>query len=145
VSGDREGKVYLAHYSTGEIGGLLGVHADSVESIAMSSEMSLCVSGAIDPNLHIYDIGSMELRSKVTPQEYGGYSKVGFSKLNPHVLYAGSTLGDLHMIDSRDGSVVKTFKGHAASITDFVEVPERQWIVTSGEDRQCLVFDLNKH
>jgi hypothetical protein len=42
----------------------------------------------------------------------------------------------------RDGKLVKTFKGHAAPINDFIEVKPLEIVVTAGDDRQCLVFDL---
>jgi len=48
------------------------------------------------------------------------------------------------MIDVRDGSVIKCFKGHAAPINDFVEVKFLELVVTAGEDNQCLVFDLHE-
>lgn len=48
------------------------------------------------------------------------------------------------MIDVRDGKVVKTFKGHASAINSFTEVVPRQLIVTAGDDRSCLVFDLKQ-
>ena len=38
--------------------------------------------------------------------------------------------------------MVKTYKGHAAPINDFVEVKELEIVVTAGDDRQCLVFDM---
>ena len=57
-------------------------------------------------------------------------------------MYAASTLGDLSLIDVRDGQVVRKFKGHAAPINDFVEVKELEIVATAGDDRQCLVFDV---
>ncbi len=67
ISGDLSGKLYYSHYQTGEIGGLLGDHADSVEAIAFSRHQPLCVSGGIDSNLNIYDLTRTELRSKIQP------------------------------------------------------------------------------
>ena len=54
--------------------------------------------------------------------------------MRPHVLLAASTLGDFFMIDVRDGSNIKTFKGHAAAINDFIEVKYLELVVTAGED-----------
>lgn len=56
------------------------------------------------------------------------------------MLYAASTMGDMFVVDVRSGEVVKGFKGHAATINFFVEVKQREWIVTAGDDNQCNVF-----
>ena len=64
-----------------------------------------------------------------------------------NVLIAASTLGDVSLIDPRNGAVLKTIKGHCASINDIKEVvgcleDENQvMLVTAGDDNQCLVFD----
>lgn len=36
ISGDLEGGVFYSNYITGQIGGILAVHTESVESIAIS-------------------------------------------------------------------------------------------------------------
>ena len=82
------------------------------------------------------------MRSKIQPVEYGGYTKIQFSVLHPHLLYAAGTFGDFNVIDVRNGQLVRTFKGHAAAINDFTEVSPLEIIVTAGDDRQCLVFDI---
>ena len=81
VSGDLSGKVFFSHYQTGEIIGLIGSHADSVESIAFNRQLPICVSAGIDVNINIYDLNKAELRQKVQPCEYGGYTKIAFSQL----------------------------------------------------------------
>jgi WD40 repeat protein len=95
ISGDLSGKVYYSHFQTSEVGGLIGDHADSVETIAFSKIYPVVVSAGIDTNINIYDLTKTELRSKIQPSEYGAYSKVMFSQNNPSILYAASTLGDL--------------------------------------------------
>ena len=93
ISGDRQGKVFYSHYQTGEVGGMIGEHLDSVESIAFSRTLPLCVSAAIDTHINIYDINTTQLRNKIQPNEYGGFTKVQFSAKQPYLLYAASTLG----------------------------------------------------
>jgi WD40 repeat protein len=112
ISGDYDGKVFYSHYLTGEIGGKLGTHVDSVESIDINKHFPIAASAGIDRNIYIYDLTKNELRLKITPNEYGGYTKILFSSLYTHILYASSTLGDFYLLDSRDGTIVKHFKGH---------------------------------
>lgn len=102
----------------------------------------MAASAGIDTQINIYDLQKLELKSRIAPSEYGAYTKVEFSNTHPHLLYAASTLGDFNVIDVRNGSVVKVFKGHQGAINDFKEIKERNIIVTAGDDRQCLVFDL---
>ena len=66
-----------------------------------------------------------------------------FSKMEERYneLYASSTLGDVHVIDVRDCSLIQTFKGHSMPINDFILVQE--FIVTAGDDKKCNVYDLN--
>lgn len=83
-----------------------------------------------------------ELRSKIEPCEYGGYSKILFSETNPHILLAASTLGDFHCIDVRNGTTIKTLRGNTGPINDFIEVSPLEIVVTAGEDRECRIFDI---
>jgi WD40 repeat protein len=142
ISGDLQGKVYFSHYQTGEVGSLIGDHTDSVETIAFSKSHPICVSAGIDTHINIYDLTRTELRNKIEPTEYGGYSKVQFSQNHHHILFAANTLGDFHAIDVRDGKVVKTYRGNTGPINDFVEVKPLEIVVTAGEDRECRVFDI---
>lgn len=117
-----QGKVYYSHYQTGEVGGLIGDHTDSVEAIAFSKTLPVCVSAGIDTKLNIYDLTKTELRAKIEPSEYGGYSRIKFMDNHPHLLLAASTLGDLLVIDVRDGKTARTFRGNTGPINDICEV-----------------------
>lgn len=57
-----------------------------------------------------------------------------FSLIDPQLFIAASTLGELYLIDPRSAEVVRTFKGHAAPINDFIEVEKTGCIVTAGDD-----------
>ena len=83
-------------------------------------------------------------RLTVQVGQYGGFTKLLFSKVNTNCLIAASTLGDISVIDPRNGAILKTFKGHFASINDIKEVTLEDgthMLVTAGDDNHCLVFD----
>ena len=152
LTGGADGSVFGAHYQTGEISGIIGQHTDSVESVALSEDLQMGVSAGIDKQILIYDLKGLTVRHRVVPSEYGGFTKVMFSTIKLRVrqegeqsilLYAASTLGDFYLIDVRSGEVIKTYKGHAAPINEFIEVRQRKWIVTAGDDNQCNIFQLN--
>ena len=74
--------------------------------------------------------------------EYGGFTKVLFSELDPFIFYASSSLGNVNVLDVRNGEILRVYKGHAASINDFIEVKEHKVVVTAGDDFVCNVYDL---
>ena len=48
------------------------------------------------------------------------------------------------VIDVRSGNILKTYKGHAAPINDFIEVPHHKIAVTAGDDFICNVYNLDE-
>jgi WD40 repeat protein len=128
---------------TGEINGVIGQHSDSCESIAISSTQPIACSAGIDSKIHVYDLTNFTRRLTVTVGEFGGFTKLIFSQYNNNCLIAASTLGDISLIDPRDGSITKTIKGHVASVNDIKEVKLHDgtlMLATAGDDHQCLVF-----
>lgn len=146
ISGDLDGQVFYSNYITGEIGGKLGEHAGSVESFAFckAPNSHFAVSCGIDSKINIYNVKDLKLRQTVTYQATGGFTKVLFSLVDPNMLYASSTNGDIIIVDVRNGTICRTYKGHAAPINDFVEVPEHKLLVTVGDDFVCNVYDLSE-
>ena len=67
-----------------------------------------------------------------------------FSHIDPFFFFASSTLGFVHMIDTRNGVIMRTYRGHAAPINSFLEVKEHNLLVTAGDDFVCNVYDLSK-
>lgn len=145
-SGDLAGGVFSSNYQTGEVGEMLGSHNESVESIefCQNPKQPYCVSVGMDQFINIYNTKDLKLRQKVTASEYGGFTKVKFSEIDDSMFYASSTRGDVVIIDVRNGMKLRTYKGHAAPINDFVEVLEHRLLVTAGDDFVCNVYDLSK-
>ena len=59
------------------------------------------------------------------------------------MLIAASTLGTISLVDPRNGAVLKTIKGHMASVNDIKELcleDGTQVLATAGDDNSCLVF-----
>jgi len=144
VSGDLDGVVCYSNYQTGETGGTLGKHDDSVECIAFCKSAPCCVSVGMNPVINIYNLKDSKLRQQVKFGDFGGFNKVVFSELDPNLFYVSSTLGHVTIIDVRNGDVQRTYRGHAAPINDFLEVKEHKLLVTAGDDFVCNVYDLTK-
>lgn len=64
VSGDLNGLVCVSNYNTGEVGGVLGQHTDSVEGIAFCLHPSApyCVTCGMDSEIHVYNMKENGLR-----------------------------------------------------------------------------------
>ena len=60
------------------------------------------------------------------------------------MFYASSTLGNVVIIDARNGQLLRTYKGHAAPINDMLENKYHKLLVTAGDDFTCNVYDLSK-
>ena len=92
----------------------------------------------------MYDLTNFTQRLTVTVGQFGGFTKLFWSTLHANCLVAASTLGDVSIIDPRNGQVAKTMKGHCAAINDIKELKMEDgttMLVTAGDDNQCLVFD----
>ena len=136
----------VSSYLTGEVGGILGKHTDSVESIAFCLHPSTpyCVTCGMDSAINVYNMQENSLRQAIQAADYGVFSKVLFSEIDPFFFFASSTLGFVQMIDARNGTIMRTYRGHAAQVNDFVEVKEHNLLVTAGDDFVCNIYDLGK-
>ena len=121
LSGDEDGRVFASQYMTGEINGVIGTHADSCESIAISRTQPIACSAGIDSKINVYDMTNFTLRLTVKIGDFGGFTRLFWSKFDTNCLVAASTLGDVSIVDPRNGAVVKTLKGHVASVNDIKE------------------------
>ena len=67
VSGDLGGRVCYSNLNTGEIGGILGSHDDSVESIEICKDVNApyAVSCGMDPKIKIYSLKDFKMRSEL--------------------------------------------------------------------------------
>ena len=117
-----------------------------MESIAFckNDEAPFCVSCAIDSNINIYNIKENKIRQQVTATNSGGFTKLQFSEIDPNMFFASTTTGDMVILDVRNGAKLRTYRGHAAPINDFIEVVQHKVIVTAGDDFVCNVYDLTK-
>lgn len=137
LSGDEDGRVFASQYMTGEINGVIGTHTDSVESIAISQTQPIACSAGIDSKIHVYDLTNFTKRLTVQVGQFGGFTKLLFSTFNTNVLIAASTLGDVSLVDPRNGEVLKTIKGHIASVNDIKEFKLEDgslMLATAGDD-----------
>lgn len=144
VSGDRDGLVFISSYKTGETVGPICQHKEDVEVIAVNSN-NLVATGGIDGVVHIIDTGKQVIKIQFAIKDEGddgGVTRLLFSSLYEEFLYVGSTSGKIYKYDIRDGQCKHTYKGHTDAVMEMVENRAHNVLVTAGDDKQCLVFDM---
>mmetsp|Transcript_2705 Transcript_2705/g.4593 ORF Transcript_2705/g.4593 Transcript_2705/m.4593 type:complete len:114 (+) Transcript_2705:1172-1513(+) len=98
----------------------------------------------MDTQIKIYNLKEFKARQEIKGADYGGFSKLLFSELDPNIFYASSTLGNVLMVDVRNAQILRTYHGHAAPINDMIEAPQHKILITAGDDFVCNVYDLTK-
>ena len=66
------------------------------------------------------------------------------SSIDPAYFYIGTTIGDLLAMDIRSGETVKSFRGHKAPVMDIVEDANRKRVISAGDDKALMIFDILK-
>lgn len=79
LTGGSDGKVFGLNYFSGDSTGCIGTHKDSVESVALDSELNMGASAGIDESILIYDLVHLTIRHKLAPTDFGGFTKLSFS------------------------------------------------------------------
>jgi len=104
---------------------------------------NLAATGGLDGAINVIDIGKHEVKIKLKLTEEGeGVTRMLFSKIHNHILYVGSTYGSIYIFDIRNGEITKTLKGHVAPVMEIVENVTHNVLISAGDDRKCLVFQL---
>ena len=81
--------------------------------MAINDEMNIGVSASIDSQILIYDMKNLNVRHKINPTQFGGFTQLRFSSFpiktaedECPMLYAASTLGDFFIIEVRTGKTI---------------------------------------
>lgn len=117
-------------------------HGDSVEALAVCKSFPLAVSGGIHDKIFVYDLNKYVKRTEIFMGKESGTTKLIFSEKDPNLLWAGSTRGEIRLLNPLAGEVLKTFQGHTEAITDFIEVKNSDLFVSTSDDHKVLIFDI---
>ena len=120
--------------------GCIGDHGTSCEAIAFSKTMPIAASGGMDAKIFIYDLKDMSIRSTVDLSEFGGITRLLFSKNDANTIICSTAAGEMHLIDQRNGQIKKTIYGHVEPVNEVIEIPRQSLIVTAGDDNLCRLF-----
>ena len=120
--------------------GCIGEHADSCEAIAFSKTMPIAASGGMDAKIFIYDLKDLSIRLTVDLSEFGGITRLFFSKNDGNTIVCSTAAGELHLIDQRNGEIKKTLRGHVEPVNEVIEIPGQKLLVSAGDDKLCRLF-----
>ena len=76
----------------------------------------------------------------------GGVTKLVLSQRrggdNSFLMFVGTTSGGVYAMDVRSGEVLREYRGHCAAVMDLAEIREPPLLVTAGDDKRSLVFEI---
>ncbi|KAL2610081.1 hypothetical protein R1flu_028654 [Riccia fluitans] len=138
ITGSTDTTACIVNLQTGKVSGTLtGEHTKSVECVGLSSLLPLAATGSLDGKLVVWDLQSLTPRHKCEHEE--GVVKLIWPTGSHHI-YTASLDGSVRIWDSRSGSLVKRFQGHADGITDMAVSKDRRLIVTGSDDMTARIF-----
>ena len=103
----------------------------------------IVATGGIEGSVRIIDVGKQTVRLQIPKlEDDGGVSWLRFSEIEREHLFIGSTAGTVYRMDVRNSEIVKQYQGHSDAVMAFAESRAHNVLVSAGDDKQCLVFDL---
>ncbi|KAI8929856.1 WD40-repeat-containing domain protein [Entophlyctis helioformis] len=138
ATGGGDDRSYLWRVDTGEKVFDLGVHTDSVVSVAFSNDGQYVASGGMDGKVFVFQITDGR---QVCALE--GPTEVTWLCWHPkgNVLLAGGEDGTLWMWQVPSGKCMNVFTGHVESVTCGQFTPDGKAIVSGSADGSLIIWD----
>jgi WD40 repeat protein len=138
------GYIRIWDTQTGQIAFSFQAH-DQVTSLAYNREGTYLATGGADGSLRLWDTANNRLL--LQPAAFGGsITNISWLKDSTQRLLASSD-GDflIRLVDmNAKGATFKSFKGHGASITGAVYIPNSRNFASASKDRNVIVWDIRE-
>lgn len=124
----------LAEFDVGE---------ECVESLDFSDGFGLaaCGCGGDDGLVVIFDLSPIQKRVQVALPN-AGVVKIQFSAVDFR-LFAACLDGCVYELEARSGEILRILKGHSQPILDFTISLDNKYLITCGDDKLSLIFNLH--
>ncbi len=146
LSGDSNGSVTLYASETGDQIWTVKGHTGPVASVAFSTDGGLVLSGGADGVLKLMDPDTngeelLSIQGYEGPTNQRAITSVSISPDGNQFL---SAAGDktLRLWDKETGKEIRSFKGHADTISEAAFSPNGKRIVSGGRDKLVMVWDV---
>jgi WD40 repeat protein len=115
-------------------------HNGAINSVAVTPDGKLLVTGSDDKTVRVWDMATGE---KVTVvQGLGEVDSVLMTADGTRVITAASD-GKVRLWDAKSGAMLSEFKAHETDVRAVALIPGRDRIVTGGGDGTAFVWDLS--
>eukprot|EP01127_Copromyxa_protea_P005425 TRINITY_DN15353_c0_g1_i1.p1 TRINITY_DN15353_c0_g1~~TRINITY_DN15353_c0_g1_i1.p1 ORF type:complete len:415 (-),score=111.00 TRINITY_DN15353_c0_g1_i1:29-1273(-) len=138
VAGSAEGLISVSSSVSGKVVNTYKDHTEAIEELLFLTFLPCVASASLDNNIHIWDINTLQARSKI--QLTAGVTRIVVAPNAPHVIIAGCLDGALHVCDARAGKILKTFTGHTEEILDLAI--SGSVLASASEDKTVRIWDI---
>lgn len=119
---------------------MLKGHTDSVSTICLSADSSLCVSGSEDATLKLWEIKTGDCLCTCEGHTGAVYSAC-MTKNMQHIL-SGSGDAGIFLWSAASGRCLQAFKGHEGSVLSVCLSPDDQCVYSGSEDATIRLWDI---
>ncbi|XP_061455811.1 transducin beta-like protein 3 [Rhineura floridana] len=120
------------------------VHTAPVASMVFDSTSTLLATGGCDSTIKIWDVP----RQYCTHNLKGSTGVVHLVKFHPDIselqLFSSSMDNSIRIWDLKSSQCIGQLENHFSSITSLAFSPDNETLISSGRDKICTVWDLNK-
>lgn len=145
ASGSWDHTIKLWNVKTGEVARTFKGHSSTIESLAFSADGNHIASCEwFGDKVIIWNVpeGYPESRKHLLKPKCVGYSPAG------NYLAIGDAYGQIHMMDTKSGMLIRKFKAHEKFLAPVVEVnavqfsPDGKQLVSAADDKKLKVWSF---
>ncbi|XP_033022978.1 transducin beta-like protein 3 [Lacerta agilis] len=120
------------------------MHTASMASMAFDSSSTLLATGSCDSTIKVWDVP----RQYCTHNLKGSTGVVHLVKFHPETsklqLFSSSMDNTIRVWDLKSSECIAQLENHYSSVTSLAFSPDNETLISSGRDKICTVWDLNK-
>lgn len=147
VAGSTNGIVSVWNISNGEIIATWQAHAESVNSVAVTPDEQLVVSGSDDKTIKIWKLPQNKNTTEITlVRTLTGHSDVVDTVAiapNSQILASGSWDRTIKIWNLATGELLQTLEGHSGLVNAIAISPDGQFLASGSKDNTIKLWNLS--
>ncbi|NEO54729.1 MAG: hypothetical protein F6K54_17580 [Okeania sp. SIO3B5] len=146
ISGSSNGMISVRDINNGEIIATWKAHAESINSVAVSPNEELVVSGSDDKTIKIWKLPKNKNVTDITlVQTLTGHDDVVDAVAiapNGEMLVSGSWDRTIKIWNLSSGELIRTLEGHSEIVNAIAISPDGQFLASGSKDNQIKLWNL---